>query len=399
MNLYTLAIFITPILLFSIICSKNKILSHELIKNNKFQYIDPLRGMAALAVFMHHIVAIYNFKNHGQWMTLSGLLEGNGKILNNIMVHSGQLGVSFFFMITGFLFFNKLLSSDKIESTTFFASRIRRIVPMYIFTVCMVILVSALLGFNDNIGLNIYTLRAILGWLSFGFIPLDGFTDVISGHLIIAGVFWTLAIEWKFYCLVPMISTFTNKIKTAVIFVVSLLVGNYLFQKCNLTSKVQMVIVFCFAFGFISAIIYNLNHALLNRIIHSRTVTFIVLLFLGSSVYLREDAYNVQTCISAGLTFILISNNNSLFGLLKLNVFKALGTISYSVYIIHGLLNSIILYGFSITNFNLLLFVSETILLIVATMTYLHIEKPFLYKNETIKASMEPGIINVTQRI
>src|ERR1035438_10016436 len=68
-----------------------------------FQPIDGLRGYLAFFVFIHHSCIWYFYLKTGIW----------GEPDSHLFIQMGQMSVSFFFMITGFLFFNKLMD-DKI---------------------------------------------------------------------------------------------------------------------------------------------------------------------------------------------------------------------------------------------------------------------------------------------
>ena len=64
----------------------------------RYQTIDGLRGFLALSVFIHHSSVWYNYIVNGVWEIPS----------SNLFAHLGSTSVSFFFMITSFLFVSKL---------------------------------------------------------------------------------------------------------------------------------------------------------------------------------------------------------------------------------------------------------------------------------------------------
>lgn len=66
--------------------------------------IDGLRGYLAFFVFLHHSLVWYFYIKTGSWNVLD----------SHFYNHLGQTSVVFFFMITGFLFYAKLLNKDKI---------------------------------------------------------------------------------------------------------------------------------------------------------------------------------------------------------------------------------------------------------------------------------------------
>src|SRR4051794_29707847 len=67
----------------------------------RYVSIDGLRGYLALAVLLHHACTWYFYARTGKWAPPP----------SNLYTHFGHSGVALFFMITGFLFFTKLLNS------------------------------------------------------------------------------------------------------------------------------------------------------------------------------------------------------------------------------------------------------------------------------------------------
>lgn len=65
----------------------------------RYASIDGLRGYLAFFVFLHHSCIWYFFLRTGQWQAPP----------SNLYNHFGQSSVALFFMITGFLFFSKLI--------------------------------------------------------------------------------------------------------------------------------------------------------------------------------------------------------------------------------------------------------------------------------------------------
>jgi hypothetical protein len=82
----------------------------------------------------------------------------------------GQVGVSIFFMITGFLFWGRVLRSrGGLDARALYVSRLRRLVPMYTVSVALSLLaVAALTGFALREPLVAF-LKELRPWLSFGF--------------------------------------------------------------------------------------------------------------------------------------------------------------------------------------------------------------------------------------
>lgn len=163
----------------------------------RFGTIDGLRGFLAFFVFVHHSVACYQYIYEGRWMCKGSRLYD----------HLGGTSVSFFFMITGFLFINKILNSkDKgINWKNLYTKRVLRIVPLYFFVMILMLLIIAI---KTNFTLQDSPYKILSNtakWLLFG---VDGFPPINNykpTKIITAGVTWSLTWEWLFYFLLPFL--------------------------------------------------------------------------------------------------------------------------------------------------------------------------------------------------
>ena len=91
----------------------------------RFASIDGLRGYLAVFVFLSH-ACIWYFHVRSQHWSLPP---------SHLYTHFGQSSVSLFFMITGLLFYTKLLDSRTkgLDFGRLFVSRVMRLVPLYVF--------------------------------------------------------------------------------------------------------------------------------------------------------------------------------------------------------------------------------------------------------------------------
>ncbi|GKI97826.1 TPA: acyltransferase family protein [Klebsiella pneumoniae] len=85
------------------------------VETNTYKYktLDGLRGICAALVVFHHIFWRSGDKTDSYWS-----LEHLGKIEKNLVLLIGQLPVSLFFILSGFLFF--LIASKSKNALTFF---------------------------------------------------------------------------------------------------------------------------------------------------------------------------------------------------------------------------------------------------------------------------------------
>src|SRR5262249_6921629 len=99
----------------------------------QFPALDELRGLAALSVIVHHIE---RNKNRLGYPSLFG-----EPALVHFVSHLGQLGVSCFFVLSGFLMTFLLVTehrrTGRIHVRAFYMRRILRIWPLYFFIVAI----------------------------------------------------------------------------------------------------------------------------------------------------------------------------------------------------------------------------------------------------------------------
>ena len=157
-------------------------------------WIDGLRGLAATLVLMNHVPLVV--ANH---LELAPTIDPEATRWVNYL---GVVGVQLFFCITGFLFAGKILGSRNVDWTDFFVRRIRRLVPAYALAVLAALVVGAVVVDADLDHLR-SALAALPHMMSFGIFLLPEVQGFDMGRLL--GVNWTLAIEWRFYAVLPLL--------------------------------------------------------------------------------------------------------------------------------------------------------------------------------------------------
>lgn len=159
-------------------------------------WLDGLRGLAATLVLLNHIPLVIT--NH---LLLDQTIGPDAVDLVN---YFGVVGVQIFFCITGYLFASKILGSRDIDWTEFFVRRIRRLVPGYAAAVLVALIVGAVFvdaDFDfDYLG---SAAKAFPPMMSFGIFDLPEVQGFDMGRLL--GVNWTLAVEWRFYAVLPLL--------------------------------------------------------------------------------------------------------------------------------------------------------------------------------------------------
>ena len=375
-NLFTtLYSLLIPVLIFFAL-GKFKKLSDVANAEGKgeYKYFDSLRGIAATLVFIHHSIMIYNFHTTGKFGPV-GVFTFEHPIYRSLYVYFGQASVMIFFMITGFLFFGKILSSpDDFDVRKFFHSRIRRLLPAA--ASCFIVYITTLYLLTNS-AWEISILKSFIAWMSFGFISLPNAGTAVPGWVLSAGVFWTLVVEWKFYILLPFISFFIRGKKSA--FLLIAILSYYIFYQYNskLINEQWAIVYTCFILGFLAALIRKCiaPYAILSNPL-SAAVAVLYLVYIFNENFI---AYKLPVATSLFFIFVLISYNNSFFGLLKIKPLFYAGKSSYSIYIVHApVLNIVCGYVLKGWSYSSCFLLSATILCCISFINYAYVERRFM---------------------
>ena len=140
----------------------------------RYSSIDGLRGYLALAVFLSHSSIWYFYLRSGTWDVPP----------SNFYTQLGQSSVTLFFMITGFLFWSKLLDGrvQPIDWPRLYLSRVFRLAPLYSLAVVCVVTVSLYTRRLSAEGIDDRFCREFVKWLAFtipGIAPVNGFAETI----------------------------------------------------------------------------------------------------------------------------------------------------------------------------------------------------------------------------
>ncbi|WP_160621811.1 acyltransferase family protein [Mixta intestinalis] len=372
--LYSITIPLAVFYLLTKTAPLNKLMSSE--TPGKYIYLDPVRGIAALLVFIHHSGMVYNQHVTGKFSP-HGIFHYSSLIVRKVYIHFGQTSVMLFFMITGFLFFSKILNFDTpLNVRQFFKSRIKRLLPAMVSGFFLYILVIIIL--KDETQSNNF-LSYIVSWFSFGFIGLPNLSDTIPGWSVTAGVFWTLVLEWKFYILIPFLSYFISNGKTAIIFLISTLgLIIYLYNINYLTEK-EVSIYACFMSGLAIALIIKSYPLIMQKWLGNPFAAIFCMALYIYSFLNTANSYTLQITFSSFIFILIVISGNSFFGVLKLKPLHWAGKSSYGIYIMHALIMHLV---FSLISNNIgyykSIFISTVILCIVTLLNYIFVERKYM---------------------
>lgn len=344
----------------------------------RFGSIDGLRGFLALGVFIHHSSVWHQYLQTGYWEAPN----------SNLYNQFGQTSVSLFFMITSFLFISKLLNSNEkgFNWRNFFISRIFRLVPMYYFSIWLIIIIVLFISqWQVNTGISEF-IRSVVNWCFFtiyetSYINNSGYTPYIN-----AGVVWSLPYEWLFYLSLPLISIFILKIKPKKRYIILGIIFILTFY------KIHGIVDYCiypFIGGAIAPILLKFTPLLKIKDTYASIIIMICLYLISQF----RSVNNLYCILLITIVFNLVALGGSLFGLLKNSTLKFLGEICYSTYLLHGiLLFTVFYFGFGLEkikhltpfDYCLVVFSLTPILVLISFFGFKYIEKPFMDKSKII---------------
>lgn len=176
---------------------------------DRIKFFDTVRAVATVAVFMFHA---------GYLLPLSAASAINW---TKLITDGGTVGVSIFFVLSGFLLFYQLFKTQapltKARLKEYVKKRLLRILPLYYFSLFFIALVL-----NGDIFFSGSGLEAILYNLFFLRKIKSGGT---GGALTINPVYWTLVVEMHFYILLPIFYHIFYKYRKITLFILLALTG------------------------------------------------------------------------------------------------------------------------------------------------------------------------------
>jgi exopolysaccharide production protein ExoZ len=287
--------------------------------------IQALRGLAAVAVVIHHGQQAIQDYSLGSIFDLGG----------------GASGVDIFFAISGFIM---VYTTAKFWGkagawSNFLTKRLIRIVPLYwIFTLLKV---GGIMAGGGIVRYSVLTLPLVVG--SFLFIPVynPGHSQIVP--ILVVG--WTLCYEMFFYLLLTICLAITKKPIQLLILVLCLLVAVSFFRQPSWGAQSTLInlILLEFVFGMVVALVVRAGHllpapvaaitalAMLALMIASPYIPFFSLPGHGDSDY-RAFYWGIPGALILYATVSLEPFARRWFSGLPV----LLGDASYSIYLVHA---------------------------------------------------------------
>ncbi len=369
-----------------------------------FPNLNGLRFVAALMVIFSHIE---------EQKSIFGLKSLNAIPYTSVV---GALGVTLFFVLSGFLITYLLLAEMQAYSTIsvkkFYSRRILRIWPLYYLVIILGLFVLPRIHFFDipvrTVGINDhFTTKTILLFLILPNIVRQLYTPM--AYILQT---WSIGVEEQFYLVWPFVIKYGKnymKIFLAIILVMAFMKTAlfhrmlwksnsilHLFSDTSMNEMYNAIWYFfwffridCMAIGGIAAYLLFSNKQHVLRICFNKKIQFLSLLVL-LVIPIREFPlfHEVAAVFIAILILNLAANPQRIFSLDK-PIFEFLGKISYGIYMFHAICIIIVLKLLQMCGcvdqllFNLFLYLLSILFtIVVAALSYYLFERRFLLVKE-----------------
>jgi peptidoglycan/LPS O-acetylase OafA/YrhL len=336
----------------------------------RLKTLDGLRGFLALGVFFHHVAVYHRYLIDGAWISPPAIFYAC----------LGKICVLFFFMITGYLFWSRLIRERGTPSwLKLYVGRVFRIGPLYLFTfACMAFAAFALTGFYLQVSISTLCKELSVA-LSLGIVQPHNINAFSNTALLINAVTWSLRDEWIFYLCLPFVAIFARR-KGWHLPIVAGLLAVVMLVKLFFPSLSQCDVPASFLWGMLCASLLATNRVV--RVPDTISSTAVaVLLFIS---FIARSATSFHSMLCMGITFYLINTGCSFFGLLTTTPARRLGDVSYGIYLLQGLPQALffrppffasIALASPLGHWSLALLATLT-LVGLATLTHVYIERP-----------------------
>jgi peptidoglycan/LPS O-acetylase OafA/YrhL len=345
-------------------------------RGNRNSALDGLRGFLALGVFFHHTAIYRRYLIDGRW------------VLPPSQFYSllGQVGVAMFFMITGYLFWPRMIKEKgRPDWVRLYTGRVFRIGPLYL----LATLVMFAIVIDRTLQLNVPLLtltRQVARWLLLGFFGNGTSVNAYTDATLVMGVVWTLQLEWMFYISLLATSFAARHAKTHLLFIAAGWISSLTYIAIWHVEWVLDIASppVCTALFFTGMICASLTQNDLTPKLANRTASILVVALTGAVFCLFPSANHAAPIVLMGFAFFLIVSGCDVFGLLSSRPVRRLGNVSYGIYLLHMLLLSVVFSLGSVVTFALrsplqywaVVLLSAVVLVILATAAHVWIERP-----------------------
>ena len=307
-----------------------------------FPNLDGLRFFSFFIVFLTHALSTDN----PEIMRLSWY-----RLIKLRMFSDGELGVSFFFVLSGFLISYLLIKekelTNKIDVRSFYIRRILRIWPLYYFVVLFGFLIFPVL--KAHFGQVPHETSDPLLCLTF----LNNFDRIYNGDAdaSVITIMWSVAIEEQFYLIWPVLFFLIPSKNYRYVFIAIMMIST-LFRVFYIhKTKIDyhtLGVISDMAIGGLGAylILRNDNFFIAIKQL-SKNALYILYLSVIALIVFKQEIFATATMqvlkrlIMAGIFIMVILEQNftekSLFKVGNWKIISWLGKYTYGLYCLHGI--------------------------------------------------------------
>lgn len=399
-----------------------------------FPNLDGLRFIAFLLVFVNHVVACLGHK------TVNPLVN---KIKTDYLLN-GDLGVNFFFVLSGFLITYLLLKEKEKHSTinvrSFYLRRVLRIWPLYFLVLFIGLAIIPLFTTALPAGFPISNSTTIMNKNLYMFF-LGNFDYVKNGiSNAIVGVLWSVSIEEQFYLFWPLLLLIIPRKHLTKLFI-ALIAFSIYYRLFGMAGKTQNLMQHYHTFSCLSDLamgalfaklcgsekfidFFRKLNPIVIILVYLTGFTLIALrmdffhLELTQNEYLKQINFHsngikprpqqywrsfMPVVYSLFFAFVMMEQifaERSIFKIGRIKLFTYLGKISYGLYCFHMVALFIVVYvmmkmGYSVTVPDKKIIIIEAITafgltILISIVSYNYFEKKFLLLKTKIAANLVP---------
>ena len=316
------------------------------------------------------------------------------------LLEGGWLGVDLFFIISGFLISNIIISElnqSNFSFVNFYTRRVKRILPALFSVLLLSSITAYIVYFPREMSTFTESVRSSTFFYSNYFYKIFDFYTAESAKSLALLHTWSLSIEEQFYILFPVVSFILFKryrkefLPTLIIFSFISIYLNY--SSLNINDKFynfELRVWEILAGAILMIFFFNIKIAPITW----QSEAGFVLVFFSVLFFNNEDIYSLypRIIVVLGTSLILLANNaeNNKFlnYLIKNKLFAYTGLISYSLYLFH---QPIFAFATTLTNRNEVLISTPmkvfllSITFVLASLNYKLVEKPFLENRLNLK--------------
>jgi peptidoglycan/LPS O-acetylase OafA/YrhL len=366
--------------LSSFLMSRTGVLPGLDVPSSRHGFIDGLRGVAAVLVFLNHApLVMVNTEIVPQCFYIASYRFGTA---------AGALGVQVFFCITGFLFFEKLIEArGRLDCHRFYANRVKRLVPLYCFAVTTAVVIAWIV--KGPFEANLATLRAGLRLYAFGFLPVQNLGEFEMPRLL--GTTWSLPYEWRFYFLLPVLAWLTSEPRTRRPAFLTILVLALL-----QFATEQIAVWPFFLSGYMAAVACSWKVEIGEAVCLG--IGVVALALLSAPVILDIAPYGLARFGLVSVGFVLLTLAKPTF--LGARTLRYVGEISYSFYLLQVPIMYALFYSLkqkgnagAITYNSFLGWMAAIAMLtvLISTVTFRFVEYPFMKKKDSAARTAHNG--------